>query len=226
MDQHKEAMMARIIVLGGTGRTGRLLIEQLRAQGDSVVAVFRNPSKRQEIMALGAEPVILDLAHVQVADLVEAMRGGDAVIFAAGTRENEDNVDEIDRDAAIKSAQAAQQAGISRFVQISAMGVRTGIPDDLDDKMKAYYRAKRAGDQHLMSTQLDWTILEPGELTEESGTGHIKLGAALGAFGKIARADVAATAIAALAEPATVRHTFEVVSGDTPIVEALRQAAS
>lgn len=214
--------MARIIVLGGTGRTGRQLIEQLTAQGDSVVAVFRNPAKRDEIAAMGAEPFIADLAQAQVADLAKAMVGGDAVIFAAGTRENEDNVDQIDRDGAIKSAQAAEQAGIARFIQISAIGARTGFPDGLDDKMLAYYRAKRAGDEYVMSTGLDWTIIEPGELTEDSGSRRINAAEAIGAFGQIARADVAATAIAALNEPATIRRAFEIVSGDTPIAEALR----
>jgi uncharacterized protein YbjT (DUF2867 family) len=214
--------MARVIVLGGTGRTGRQLIEQLKAQGDSVVAVFRNSAKRDEIVALGAEPFIADLAQAQAGDLAKAMAGGDAVIFAAGTGETEDNVDQIDRDGAIKSAQAAEQAGITRFIQISAMGSRTGTPDGLDDKMQAYYAAKRAGDQYIMGTGLDWTVIEPGELTEDSGTRQIKAAEAIGAFGKIARADVAAVAIASLNEPATIRRAFELVSGDTPIAEALR----
>jgi uncharacterized protein YbjT (DUF2867 family) len=216
--------MARVIVLGGTGRTGRLLIEQLKQRGDTVVAVFRDVAKSAEISALGAEPVILDLAKADVSDLAQAMKAGDAVIFAAGTRENEDNVDEIDRDASIKSATAAQQVGIRRFVQISAMGSRNGPPEGLDEKMQAYYRAKQQGDQHLMSTDLDWTIIEPGELTEDAGTSRVRLADEIGE-GKIARADLAAVAVAALDQPISIKRAFEVIAGDEPVDQALKHAS-
>lgn len=213
--------MARVIVLGGTGRTGKLIIQQLKQRGNTVVAVFRDPAKSAEITALGAEPVILDLAKVEVDDLVRAMAGGDAVIFAAGTRENEDNVDEIDRDASIKSATAAEQLGIWRFVQISAMGSRHGPPDGLDEKMKAYYRAKQQGDRHLMGTGLDWTIIEPGELTEDAGSARVRIADEIGK-GTIARADVAAVAVAALDQPSSIKRAFELTAGDEPIAVALK----
>ena len=214
--------MARIIVLGGTGRTGKLIIEQLKHRGDAVIAVFRDAAKSAAISAQGAEPVVLNLAAAQVDDLVRAMTGGDAVIFAAGTRENEDNVNEIDRDASIKSANAALQVGIKRFVQISAMGSRNGPPEGIDEKMQAYYRAKREADQHLMGTDLDWTIIEPGELTEEAPTSRVRIDDNISA-GKIARADVAALAVAALAQPHSIRRAFEAVAGDEPVDQALRR---
>ena len=217
--------MARVTVLGGTGRTGKLIIEQLALRGDTVVAVFRDAGKSVEIAAMGAKPVILDLAKANVEDFVKAMDGADAVIFAAGTRENEDNVDEIDRDASIKAATAAEQLGVRRFVQISAMGSRNGPPDGLDEKMKAYYRAKQQGDQHLMQTDLDWTIIEPGELTEDAGTGLVQIADAIGE-GKITRSDVAAVAVAALYEQASIKRAFEVVSGNDPVAQAIKLAGN
>lgn len=213
--------MARVIVVGGTGRTGRHIIEQLLARGDSVVAVFRDPAKIDDIAALGAEPFVLNLAKAEVSDLVRAMDGGDAVIFAAGTRENEDNVDEIDRDASIYSAKAAEQLGIRRFIQISAMGSRNGPSEGLYDKMKAYYRAKQQSDQYLMGSTLDWTIIEPGELTDEAGSGRVRIADEIGE-GSIPRADVAAVAVAALGNPSTIRRAFEVIAGNDPVAEALK----
>lgn len=218
--------MARIVVLGGTGRTGRELISQLGERGDDVVAVFRNPSLRNEIAGLGADSVVLDLAAAIVEEIADAMLGADAVVFAAGTRENEDNVDEIDRDGAIKSADAALRAGVKRFIQISAKGARTGFPEGLDEKMLAYYEAKRAGDRYLMGSALDWTVLEPGQLVDTPATGLVEIAESIDGFGSISRADVAAAVIAALNEPASIRRAFEIVGGDDSVELALARAST
>src|SRR5690348_12081666 len=114
--------MMRIVVVGGTGRTARHVIEQLRRRNDTVVASFRDGSKRRDLESMGVVCSIIDLADAKVAELAEVMVDADAVVFAAGTRDHEDNVDEIDRDASVKCAEAAQTAGVARFVQISAMG--------------------------------------------------------------------------------------------------------
>ncbi len=214
----------RIVVVGGTGRTARHVIEQLRRRNDTVVAIFRDGSKRRDLESIGVVCSIIDLVDASVAVLADVMVDADAVVFAAGTRDHEDNVDEIDRGASVKCAEAAQTAGVARFVQISAMGSRTGFPVGIDEKMTAYYEAKRAGDRHLMGTSLDWTILEPGRLTEEPPTGHVMIGSSLRCSGKISRADVAATAIAALDTEASIGLSLELLEGDVPVGEAFSAA--
>lgn len=214
----------RIVVVGGTGRTARQLIEQLRRRDDIVIAVFRDGSKRRELESLGVICSVIDLTEASVSDLTEVMVGADAVVFAAGTRDHEDNVDEIDRGASVTCAEAAERAGVARFVQISAMGSRTGFPAGIDEKMVAYYEAKRAGDRNLMGTSLDWTILEPGRLTDDPPTGHVRIGPSLQLPGKISRADVAATAIAALDTRASIGLALELLEGDLPVARAFDQA--
>lgn len=218
--------MSTITVIGGTGRTGRLLIEQLQERGDAVTAIIRDAAKRSEIEALGAEVVVLNLETSSIAEFADAFAGSDAIIFAAGTRENEDNVDEVDRDGPQKAVKAAEQAGVKRYVQISAMGVRTGLPPGLDSKMQAYFEAKRGGDAVLTASSLDWTIIEPGELTEDTAVGKIELGEALGRSGEITRADVAATAIAVLDAPGSIGKAWEVLGGVTPVAQAVAEQAS
>lgn len=217
--------MSRIVVVGATGRTGRHIVKHAVADGNIVVAVFRNPILIGEVEASGAQPVLLDLADASDKELAAAMVGADAVIFAAGTRENEDNVEEIDRDGAIKSADAAAIAGVKRYVQISAMGVRTGLPSGLDDKMKAYFAAKTAGDEYLADSNLNFTILEPGELTDERGRGTVSVANVIGRFASIPREDVAITALAAVREPATIGKRLELVSGQDTPSNALKKAA-
>jgi uncharacterized protein YbjT (DUF2867 family) len=97
----------------------------------------------------------------------------------------------------------------------------TITPQGLDAKMKAYYRAKQQGDQHLMGTDLDWTIIEPGELTEDAGSTRVRIANEIGE-GKIARADVAAVAVAALDEPSSIRRAFELIAGNDPVAKALK----
>ena len=218
--------MSRIVIIGGHGKISQLLTTQLVENGDTVVSVFRNADHSSEISDLGAEPVVCDIETASVDDLVPIIEGADAVVFAAGAGpgSSAERKHTVDFEGSVKSAAAAQRAGVDRFVQVSAMGI-DGEVDTGDDIWAAYVKAKRNADIELKQTPLAWTILRPGALTDDEPTGMVTLETATGK-GSIPRADVAALIAAILTFPESVGFTWEAISGETPIPAALAAAVS
>ncbi|GGE91882.1 NAD(P)H-binding protein [Mycetocola zhadangensis] len=218
--------MSRIVLIGGHGKISRILTTQLVDNGDEVVSVFRNADHASDIAGLGAEPVVCDIETASVDDLVPILTGADAVVFAAGAGpgSSAERKHTVDYEGSVKSAAAAERAGVSRFVQISAMGI-DGEIDTGDDVWAAYVAAKRNADIDLKKTSLAWTILRPGALTDDEPTGMVKLEASTGK-GSIPRADVAALVAAALTFPETAGFTWEAISGETPIAAAVAAGVS
>jgi uncharacterized protein YbjT (DUF2867 family) len=212
----------RVVVVGGSGRTGKLIVEQLIKAGHETVATIRNPKHMAMTVKLGAETVVLDLEHSTGPDFAAQFKGADAVVFAAGSAEADENSD-IDRTGTLKTVRAAKKAGAMRYISVSALGATTPTPDKwLDSElMKNYYKAKKAANKHVRDSGLDWTIIEPGGLTDGKLTGKVTLAQDGVPPDKISRADVAATVLAALATPASKGHTFQVVGGKTAVLEAV-----
>lgn len=217
--------MSRVVVIGGHGRTGVRIVEQLVRAGDTVVAVIRNPKQAAAIEKLGAKAAVLDLATSTGPDFQRVFRGADAIVFAAGSAEGEGSA--LDRAGTVKTVRAAERAGVKRYLTIASIGASTGmrLPAEwASDEMRDYYRQKRAANAYLRKSSLDWTILEPGQLTDGPGTGKVRLAASAIESGPIPRADVAAAAVAALHNPKTIGATFQLVGGPTPIEAAIRAA--
>jgi uncharacterized protein YbjT (DUF2867 family) len=219
--------MSRIVLIGGHGKISRLLTPLLVSNGDEVVSVFRNPDHRGDIEALGAEAVVCDVETASVPDLVSAISGADAVVFAAGagTGSGAARKHTMDFEGSTKSAAAAERAGVSRFVQVSAIGVDEGPEPGADDVWTAYVEAKRDADAALRRSGLAWTILRPGALTDDGPTGLVSL-AEHTERDSIPRADVAAVIAAVLTFPETAGHTWDLISGETPIPAAVAAAVS
>ncbi|GAA4668582.1 NAD(P)H-binding protein [Frondihabitans cladoniiphilus] len=219
--------MARIVIVGGNGLTARHLISRLSNRGDHVVPLIRHPAQADHLVSLGGHPDVLDLETGTVDEFAAAFTEADAVVFAAGVGSNGGSVESIDRDGAIKSIDAAVAAGVPRFVQISAIGATAGTPPTLTGSFwEAYYEAKRAGDAHLRSSGLGWTVLEPAELTENLATDGVTLGVDVPRGASISRADLAAVVVAVLDEPRAAGHTWELVGGTTPVVDAVAAAVA
>ena len=218
--------MSRISIVGGHGKIARLLIPRLVHAGHLPVALVRNPDYRDELEGLGAEVGILDIEQGSIDQFAAAFEGADAVVFAAGGGPdgNIERKKTVDLGGSVKSIAAATNAGVRRFVQVSAIGVDNPLGDDVDDVWVAYVNAKRDADVALRDSTLDWTILRPGGLTDDEPTGRIELAETVGRA-QIPRADVAALIVATLDEPATIGHQWEVVSGSTPIAQAVTDAA-
>lgn len=213
----------RVTVIGGSGRTGRLIVEQLLAKKHAVVATIRNAKYLADMLKLGAETRMIDLDKSGFDDLVEAMRGSDAVVFAAGSAAGETS--ELDRKGTLRTVRAAEKAGARRYVSISAIGASTGLSTrSMDDEMKDYYKQKRAAAKHITGSELDWTILEPGELTDGGGTGNVLLSQEAINEESVPRADVAAVVVALLEEPASTGKVFQLTRGKSTIKAALKRA--
>lgn len=213
--------MARILIIGGHGKVALHLSGILSKRGDEVTSVFRNPDHSEEVMVTGAQPLVADIENLDTEALADIVKGHDAVVFSAGAGGgNPTRTYAVDRDAAIRVIDAAEQAGVDRFIMVSYFGAKLdhGVPKD--NSFFHYAEAKAAADEHLRGSGLRWTILGPGSLTLEPSTGRIAVGPDA-AGGQVSREDVAAVAAACLADEATVGHTIEFNNGDIPIDEAL-----
>ncbi|MGC5394433.1 SDR family oxidoreductase [Streptomyces sp. DT20] len=215
----------RIVIAGGHGQIALRLERLLAARGDEAVGIIRDPGQRDDLRAVGAEPVVLDLESATVEETAEVLRGADAVVFAAGAGPNSgtDRKDTVDRGAAVLFADAAERAGVRRYVVVSSMGADADHPGD--EVFDAYLRAKGAADAYVRSrTALDWTILRPGMLTNDAGTGQVLLAASTGR-GPVPRDDVAAALMELLDTPATAGLTLELISGNVPVMVAVKDIA-
>lgn len=210
----------RVVIAGGHGQIALLLERQLTEHGDSPVGIVRNPDHVTDVETHGAEAVVLDLEHAGVDQVAETVNGADAVVFAAGGGPGSGAArkETVDKGAAVLLADAAERAGVSRYLMISSMGTERADPHS-DEIFQVYLRAKKAADDDLRGRDLDWTVVRPGRLTDDEATGRIRVGEL--ARGKVPRADVAATLVACLQAPGTIRRTFDLLTGDEPIPEAL-----
>ena len=212
----------RVLVAGAHGKTARRLVRTLVANGHGVRGLVRKEEQLADVEADGAEPVLVDLENDGVDGPVgEAVAGCDAVVFAAGAGpgSGEARKETMDYGGAAKRVEAAERNGAGRYLMLSSMGA--GDPEAGSEAMRPYLRAKARADERLRESGLDWTIIRPGSLTEEEGTGLVEAAETLSRRGEIPREDVAAAFAFALESPNTVGKTFELLSGETPIREAL-----
>ncbi len=216
--------MTKIAIIGGHGNVAMELSRLLTAEGHEVTSVIRKEEQAEDVAATGATPAVLDVENASVDQMAEALRGHDAVVWSAGAGgASPERTYAVDRDAAIRSMDAAAQAGASRYVMVSYMGASEdhGVPED--DGFYAYAESKAAADSYLRGTGLDWTILGPGALTDGAGSGLVEVNPADTTDGNsTARNNVALVAAAVLARPDTAGRTIEFRDGNTPIDEALR----
>lgn len=214
----------RVVIAGGHGKIALITERLLSARGDSVAGLIRNPDHADEVRVAGAEPIVVDLENTTNGVVSTHLRGADAVIFAAGAGPGSGPArkETVDRDAAILLADAAEAAGVQRYVMVSAMGADGDIPVEADeDVFVTYLRAKGAADDVIRSrTELLATVVRPGHLTDDDATGKVTIAEHTGR-GSIPRADVAAVLVAVLDAPQTVGTTFDVISGDSEIDTAL-----
>jgi uncharacterized protein YbjT (DUF2867 family) len=187
----------------------------LADDGHRVRGIIRKPEQSAELEAIGVEPLVLDLEHDD--GLAAATEGADAAVFAAGAGPGSGAERKLtmDRDGAVKLI----ETGVPRFVMVSAMGADPAAEGD--DVFAVYLRAKGAADEALRQSDLDWTVIRPGRLTDDPGSGLIALGADV-ARGAIPRADVAATLALVLGAPNTIGKTLDLVAGPLPVAEAVR----
>lgn len=212
--------MARILIVGGHGKVALLLAPVLTGRGDEVTAVIRNPDHAEEVRATGANPVVFDIEQGSREELAALIAGHDAVVWSAGAGGGSaERTRAVDFEAAVRSMDAAKDAGVSRYLMVSYFNASPdhGVP--ADNPFHAYAEAKAGADEYLRATSLEWTVLGPSALILDEGTGRIDVAAS--ESGQVSRANVALVIAQTLLEPATIGRTIRFNDGETPIAEAL-----
>jgi nucleoside-diphosphate-sugar epimerase len=212
----------RVVIAGGHGKIAQLLAIRLHAAGHEPVGLIRHPDQEADLESAGARPYLLDLEHASPADVADAVKDADAVVFAAGAGpgSSAERKYTVDLGGSVLLADAATEAAVPRFVQISTMGAGAPPAAGTDATWGAYLDAKTQAEEDLRRRDLDWTILRPGALTDDPGTEHVTLTPEAGR-GSVPRADVAAVLAALLETGAGSRQTLELRGGDTPVREAV-----
>jgi uncharacterized protein YbjT (DUF2867 family) len=209
-----------VVIAGAHGQIGLRLARLLAGRGDRVTGLIRNPDHATEVSGAGAVPVVADLERASVAEIAAALAGADAVVFAAGAGPGSGAERKLtmDRDGAIKLLRAATTAGVRRYLMISAAGVEN--PPGGDEVFAVYLRAKAAADAAVQASDREWTILRPGGLTDDAGTGNVRLGSTPFS-GPVPRDDVASVLAGLLADSRSAGRVLYLSSGPQPIEAAL-----
>ena len=215
----------RVVIAGAHGQVARRLGRLLSRRGDTVVGIVRNPGHSADLESDGVQPVVLDLEQASVDQVADVVSGADAVVFAAGAGPGSGVARKatVDRDAALLLADAAERAGVRPYLLVSSMGVeqaRQGNPRGMDPVFAAYLQAKLAAEDRILPRPaLDTTIVRPGRLTDDPGTGRVTLAHGIEP-GEVPRDDVAAVLLELLVAGKT-GEVVELVAGETPVAEAV-----
>ncbi|MES1940073.1 sugar epimerase yhfK [Salinisphaera sp. T5B8] len=207
-----------VLIVGSHGKIGQRLVRQMAKSEHTARAMIRDESQREEMQTLGATDVVV--ADIE-GDISEALAGCDAVVFTAGSgaHTGPEKTQDVDRNGAISIIDQAERAGIRRFILVSSMNADT--PENGPEKMRHYFEAKKAADDHLRASDLEYTIVRPGRLTDDEGTGTADIAKDLNRYGEVAREDVAQALLLTLDSPNTIGRHYEMLAGDTPIDKAL-----
>ncbi|NXY94587.1 SDR family oxidoreductase [Streptomyces sp. BR123] len=215
----------RIVIAGGHGQIALRLERLLTVRGYEVAGIIRDRTQGDDLREAGAEPVLCDLESATVEHVAGILQGAEAAVFAAGAGPGSGiaRKDTVDRGAAVLFADAAERAGVRRFLIVSSMGANA--QHEGDDVFDAYLRAKGEADDHVRTRLgLEWTVLRPGSLVDDPGTGLVRLEAHAGG-GAVPRDDVAAVLAELLETPATAGLTLELVAGSVPVTVAVKDVA-
>lgn len=215
-----------IVIIGGHGKVALLLAPLLVNQGHSVTSLIRNPDHASEVELTGARALVFDVEHQDTQALVEVLRGADAVVWSAGAGGgNPERTYAVDRDAAIRSMNAAEQAGVARYVMVSYFGAGRVNRVEQDDPFYAYQAAKETADAHLAGTSLAWTIVGPGGLTADPSPHGVTPVGESATRTATSRALVAEVVAEVLTDPRAERQTLDFSDGATPIVDWIASVA-
>lgn len=212
-----------VVIAGGHGKIGLRLAALLAGRGDVVTGLVRNPDHCADLETAGATAAVLDLESASAGELAVHLAGADAVVFAAGAGPGSgvERKDTVDRAAAVLLAEAAQLAGVRRYLLVSSTGVDAEPAPGTDEAWVAYLRAKKAAEDAVRAFDLDWTILRPGRLTDDPGTGRVLLAPSPVGRSDVTRDDTAAVLAALLDVPGTAGLVLELREGDQDVLKAV-----
>jgi uncharacterized protein YbjT (DUF2867 family) len=207
-----------VVIAGGHGKVAMRLEKLLAERGDSPRGIIRETGQATDLEAIGAEPIVLDIENV--IDITDALAGADAVVFAAGAGPGSGPARKqtVDYGGAVKLIDAAKRQEIRRYVIVSS--INANQPENWSEEMRPYFEAKAEADKAVAESGLDYTIVRPGGLTDDPGTGKVAVGERVEP-GSVSRDDVAAVLAEVLRADNTIGKSFDLVGGETPITEAV-----
>ena len=208
-----------VVIVGGHGKIGLRLVKLLLERGDSPRGIIRKTEQAHDLEEIGAEPIVLDIENVD--DISDALAGADAVVFAAGAGPGSGPARKrtVDYGGAVKLAEGCIVKGIRRYVMVSSIG--SNRPETWSDQMRPYFEAKAEADKFVIEAGLDYTIIRPGGLTDDPGTGKVQIAERV-EYGSVTRDDVAAVIAECLVADNTIGKAFDLLNDGTPISEAVR----
>ena len=214
--------MSKVFIIGAAGKVGQRLVKQLAGRGHEAIALHRKPEQGSELAALGATPIEGNLLELDSGQMAQLMSSSDVVVFTAGAGgAGMDLTNAIDGRGLELAVAAAIQSGVRRFILVSVFpDALRGSP--LSEGFENYIAVKKRADAHLVGTDLDWVIVRPGTLLEDTGTGKIRADVAT-PYGEVSRDDVAATLAELIDQPKVSRLIIELTQGDTPVADAIRR---
>ncbi len=207
-------------IIGANGKVGTRLGQMLAQQGGEAYGFIRKEEQADELEKLGMKTVLADLIETDASEYASLLKGMEAVVFTAGAGgAGKELTQAIDGDGLSKMIAAAEEAGVKRFLLVSAFpdaGRGMGMPESFE----FYMKVKRQADVELAKSSLNWTILRPGTLTDKPGTGKVELGLAI-PYGEVSRDDVAGVLAELLQNPETAKLILELTEGPTAIPDAV-----
>lgn len=208
-----------VVIVGGHGKIGLRLEKLLAERGDSPRGIIRKTEQAKDLEEIGAEPIVLDIENVD--DIGDALAGADAAVFAAGAGPGSGpgRKRTVDYGGAVKLVEACRSQDVRRYVMVSSIG--SNRPETWSDQMRPYQEAKSEADKYLVESGLDYTILRPGGLTDDPGTGKVQIGERL-EYGSVTRDDVAAVIAECLVADNTIGKACDLLNDGTPIADAVR----
>ncbi len=212
----------KVLVVGANGQIGKHLVTFMKDHDSlEAKAMIRNEEQAAFFENLGAETVVVDLED-DIPAIAKAAEGVDAVVFTAGSgaHTGKDKTIMVDLDGAVKTIEAAKSVGVKRFIMISSFDTRRQAIQEAPASFAPYVAAKFYADEWLRRTDLDYTIIHPGLLTNNEGTGMVEAAEEVGR-NEIPREDVAKVILASLENKNTIRKEFQIVKGNTPIQQAI-----
>lgn len=213
----------KVLVVGANGQIGKHLVSFIQKSDDlQAKAMIRKEEQASYFKELGADTAIVDLEG-EIDDIAEAAKDVNAVVFTAGSgpKTGKDKTIMVDLDGAVKTIEATKKAGVKRFVMVSSFDTTRKAIQEAPESFAPYVAAKHYADEWLKDTDLDYTIVHPGGLTNDEATGKVTVGMS-GELGKVPREDVAQTIFATLKNDSTIGKEFQVISGETPVEEAVK----
>lgn len=207
----------KVLVIGSHGNVGKHTVRILSEKGHQAFAMIRDASQADEMKSLGGKPVVADLEE----DFSDAYKGMDVIIFTAGSgaKTGPDKTIEVDQEAAKKSIDLAVEMGVNRYIMVSAIGAKN---PDAQSAIQHYFKAKNIADNHLMNSNLDYTIFRPGRLTHEPAKGTVSAATDLGRKGSTSREELAFAMVESLSLPETYKKVIEILDGELEIQKALK----